>query len=345
MYSTCLFCNRDLGRNEVVERFAIGRRLAFDPAKGRLWVVCRGCERWNLTPLEERWEAIEECERLFAATRTRVSTDNVGLSRLRDGLELVRIGEARRPEFAAWRYGDQFGRRRTRQALLVGGGVAAVAGLLAGGAAAGIAVSGFGWSAASLMHHIVKGSPEKVVARVPTADGAVLHVRRRHLAETLIQRDGSGAFALRLRAKNTAVLLTGEEATRAAVLVLPAVNRFGGSRDEVQHAVGLIERAQDAGAYVARLAAAARVDDAPRDWRRRRWNGSDSKTEGLFALPKVDRLALEMALHEAQERRAMEGELAELERAWRDAEEIAGIADDMFLPAGVDERLKALRGE
>jgi hypothetical protein len=35
MYSTCLFCNENLGKNEVVEHFPIGRRLAFDAAKGR----------------------------------------------------------------------------------------------------------------------------------------------------------------------------------------------------------------------------------------------------------------------------------------------------------------------
>ncbi|HEV7838611.1 MAG TPA: hypothetical protein VGO75_11135, partial [Gemmatimonadaceae bacterium] len=75
MYSTCLFCHDKLGANEAVEHFPIGRRLAFDAAKGRLWVVCRKCERWNLTPIEERWDAIEECERAFRATKTRVSTD------------------------------------------------------------------------------------------------------------------------------------------------------------------------------------------------------------------------------------------------------------------------------
>lgn len=92
MYSTCLFCNSDLGRNEALYDFPVGRRLAFDGSKGRLWVVCRRCERWNLTPLEDRWEAIEQAERLFRATRQRVSTENIGLSRLPDGTELVRIG-------------------------------------------------------------------------------------------------------------------------------------------------------------------------------------------------------------------------------------------------------------
>ena len=41
MYSTCLHCHKPLGRNDAVEHFPIGRRLAFDSAKGRLWVVCQ----------------------------------------------------------------------------------------------------------------------------------------------------------------------------------------------------------------------------------------------------------------------------------------------------------------
>src|SRR5436305_2047643 len=35
MYSTCLFCNQDLGSNEVIEQFPIGRRLAFDAYESR----------------------------------------------------------------------------------------------------------------------------------------------------------------------------------------------------------------------------------------------------------------------------------------------------------------------
>src|SRR5918999_1674728 len=51
MYHHCLFCQTDLGSNDSVERFPVGRRLAFDAAKGRLWVVCPRCARWNLTQL------------------------------------------------------------------------------------------------------------------------------------------------------------------------------------------------------------------------------------------------------------------------------------------------------
>src|SRR2546423_6588392 len=150
MYTTCIFCGTHLGGNEVVETFPVGRRLAFDAAKGRLWVVCRKCERWNLTPLEERWEAIEECERAFRGTRLRVSTDQIGLAKLREGLELVRSGEPQRPEMAAWRYGDQFGRRRNRHLLYTGAGIIAAASLVVLGPATGI-IAGSSWGVWNLI--------------------------------------------------------------------------------------------------------------------------------------------------------------------------------------------------
>jgi hypothetical protein len=54
---------------------------------------------------------------------------------------------------------------------------------------------------------------------------------------------------------------------------------------------------------------------------------------------------MEMASHEEQERRAMEGELALLQAAWKDAEEVAQIADDMFLPESTSVRLEELKQE
>jgi len=44
-----------------------------------------------------------------------------------------------------------------------------------------------------------------------------------------------------------------------------------------------------------------------------------------------------MALHEEQERRALEGELWVLEQAWKEAEEIAAISDNLLLPVRTDE--------
>lgn len=101
MFTRCIHCTADLGRNEAFDVFPVGTRLAFDAAKGRLWVVCRACDRWNLSPLAERWEAVEAMERRFRDSRLRVSTDHVGLARFEEGVDLIRIGEPQRPEMAA----------------------------------------------------------------------------------------------------------------------------------------------------------------------------------------------------------------------------------------------------
>jgi hypothetical protein len=328
MYSTCLFCHASLGTNEVIEHFPVGRRLAFDPAKGRLWVVCRKCERWNLTPLEERWEAIEECERLYRGTRLRASTENIGLARLAEGLELVRIGDPLRPEFAAWRYGDQFGRRRTRQLMWAGAGLAAIGTLVVGGAALGASLGGAWYGIYQLSRLAVHGRPGKIVAQVPDAGGSVVVVRRRHLERIrLISNGPAGEWGLQLR---RGVQLTGRNAERAASQLLPALNRFGGSRQQVGEAVHLIDVAPTPASL---FSTAARVGTPDR-------RGGEQAGK-LARLPVTMRLALEMVSHEDAERRAMEGELAELERAWQEAEEIAAIADNLLLPENVDQFLRA----
>ena len=339
MYSTCLFCNSSLGRNEVVEALPIGRRLAFDSTRGRLWVVCHRCERWNLTALEERWEAIEQCERAFGSTRLRVSTDNIGLARLHEGLELVRVGQALRPEFAAWRYGDQFGRRRRRQIALTGGALALVGGVVLGGAAAGIGVGAFGGMISQVIGRLVKGNPKQVIARVPSA-GGLIEVQRRHLETTTFLPSNNAPFALEIdRKKSGVTLLDGPDAVRAGGVLFPAANRFGAAGKDVRDAVARIERVGDPAGYLARIAGAAAM--SRRIAQRRPFGTGQGK--GLFALPKVDRLAIEMALQEDSERRAMEGELAELERAWRDAEEIAAISDNLLVAPSVSSALEALK--
>lgn len=362
MYATCLFCNKGLGSNETFETFPIGRRLAFDAAKGRLWVVCPHCERWNLSPLEERWEAIEQAERLYRDTRRRVSTDNIGLAKARDGTTIVRIGAPLRPEFAAWRYGDQFGRRRRRQLLIAGGGLAAFGGLIVGGAMAGVGIAGVGYGLVRAGRMIVMGSPETVVAKIVADRGDILPVRRRHLAETTLMREADGQLAINLRYKNGQRRFVGRDALRIASIVIPKVNRFGANKDGIARAVHEIEHAGSAEAYLDRLSRISheytRLADGERPWwpitstgwasrrtfgaRRSGWD-RDSFSHGLFGLPTEHRLALEMALHEEAERRALQGELAELERAWREAEEVAAIADDMFVPSAVTSALERLR--
>lgn len=55
------------------------------------------------------------------------------------------------------------------------------------------------------------------------------------------------------------------------------------------------------------------------------------------------RLAPEMAANEEAERRALEGETALLEQEWREAEELAAIADDLLLPDAVRDRIRRWR--
>ena len=349
MYSTCLFCNEDLGANEAIEHFPVGRRLAFDAAKGRLWVVCRKCERWNLTPLEERWEAIEEAERLFSDSRLRVSTDNIGLAKLREGTTLIRIGSAMRPELAAWRYGDQFGRRRRRHIAFTAAGITAVAGLAIAGPATGfIAGGGWGlWQGANALYNLYQTKRVRVKLRVPGSDD-VVPIRKNQLEHTSIVSTEDDSWGLRISLRkpkgpqahelrqDSVLLYTGRDALRAASKLLPAVNETGAKSAEVQSAVQIVTGASEAEQLFQRYAG------RPTSMRSR---SSDDLLKGhtVHRLPKEVRLALEMAAHEEQERRALEGELAILEAAWREAEQVAKIADEMFLPENTDARLAELR--
>ena len=337
MYSTCIFCKRPLGTNEVIETFPVGRRLAFDPEKGRLWVVCRKCERWNLTPLEERWEAFEECERLFRDTRLRVSTDNVGLARLKEGLELVRIGVPMRPEFAAWRYGDQFGRRRKKAIFWATAGGAALAAVTVGGIAAGI-----GAAFAPQIPNLLINIP--IRSKVRTRDGRLLKFRNPDLQKArLLNEPGSTDWVLSIKHSKGKETFEGKEAMRIASHLLPKMNSLAGSPRHVRTAVTKIEEAGDPDRYLARVA--NELD--PETWNppgvgRPMFPG---KPGTIHKLPAPTRLALEMALHEEQEMRAMMGELLELEFAWREAEEIAHIADNMFVSQEAEEFLEQHRRE
>jgi len=346
MYRTCLFCNADLGLNQAIEHLPVGRRLAFDQGRGRLWVVCRKCERWNLTPFDDRWEAIEECEKLFRDTRVRFSTDEIGLARLREGTELVRIGEPLRPEFAAWRYGDQFGRRRRRHVLLVGAGILGVAGLaILPKLVLGIGGGGFGYNFIQPALQAYKA--KKTVARLPLEGGETAAVTQLQIERTRllpgstpdtwrlhIPERGSWRDKARIESLlHGGLLLEGEVARTALQRILPQANRQGAGRESVQTAVRALEETPSTDAMIAKLARAPLGA----------WKPKKGHDRTLHTLNAELRLALEMTTHEEAERRWLAGELLELEQAWRQAEEIAAIADTLGIPADVEARLQAMR--
>jgi hypothetical protein len=348
VFATCLFCHSNLGANEAIEHFPVGRRLAFDAAKGRLWVVCKACERWNLTPLEERWEAIEECEKAFGETRLRVSTEHVGLAKLREGTTLIRIGDPQRPEMAAWRYGDQFYRRRRKHLLMLAGGTAVVGGaVLAGpvlGLLGGVSISYFNIS--NLIYQ------NRTIARVTVKD-TVLKLNKPMLKTVRLLTEPTGGFALEIphrrlggkiwfaKSWNPRVVLAGDDASAAARQLLPGINQAGGSRSTIADAVEVLEANNEPKEMLARLASSSKRHG----WGA--WDMASGSGEGvrISLIPAALRFALEMSLHEEDERRALEGELSILEDRWREAEEVAAISDDMFVSPGVTSLLKKLRGE
>ena len=321
-----MFCRKPLGTNEVIETFPVGRRLAFDEARGRLWVVCRKCERWNLSPLEERWEAVEDCERIFRGTRVRVSTDNIGLARHPEGLTLVRIGEPMRPEFAAWRYGDQFGRRRRRQILYGAGAAVVLGGVVAGGVAAGVLSGALLGQSGNFVNMWVNA---RTLVKLRPEAGGVIKLKRPDLLGTRLRpADDELGFKVQIRKGKKTSWYEGAEARRFAGAILPRMNAMGGKKDTVQHAVDQIEDQGHPERFLSDIVQGDRFRD------KKGVPGYINKME------KPTKLALEMALHEEQERRALEGELWLLEQAWKEAEEIAEISDNLFLPEGTEDFLR-----
>ena len=367
LYTSCLFCHADLAANHFLPTFPVGRRLAFDPKKGRLWVICTHCGRWNLSPLEERWEAIDESERLFRGTRLRMSTDNIGLAQFRGGFELVRIGPALLPEIASWRYGTRLARfdadRPQTRGILIRGAqlvVRATAGALVGYAHS----VGFSDDAVLRMRTFRRG--RGVLLRAHDEYGRAIVVRYEHLgAAELVRPEQDAPWQLRLHHDAGVATLSESPALRAAGKMLATLNFGVASHAEVEHAIAKLDDAGDPEGYFARVASLAmrtswgRFPDAPaheehqprgsfaerlalqlanRSFWGRGGTGSEEQTP-LYRLPAVDRLALEMAANEDIERRALRGELEALHAAWKEAEEIAAISDELFTD-GVFEEFK-----
>ncbi|HEY7770948.1 hypothetical protein [Longimicrobium sp.] len=345
MYRNCIFCSAALGSNDSIEHFPVGKTLAFDGGKGRLWAVCPKCARWNLAPIEERWEAIEAAEKGFRDTRLRAQSENIGIAKLKDGTRLIRVGKALPGELAVWRYGEQV-ERRNRRALWYG---AAVSGAGIAVAAAGLTLGFVSVLTAYGVYDVTKSLIRRVgrfrsVGWVDTQVSGVrarVHLRRTDVAGAWVSApdDGQG-IALQLpftvekpsddgrKLRRLPLVIRGDEAKGIMARAMVHVNVDGASHGSVKSALLTLEQAGGPEEYLYAVGS-----------RRLLLNGGDPRTAkanvGLFDWPESgdpqpDRqtsLAIEMALHQEAEQRAMEGELAALTEMWRQAEEIAAIAD------------------
>jgi hypothetical protein len=184
-----------------------------------------------------------------------------------------------------------------------------------------------------------------IVAHVPRTGQSALIISRAQLADAALRWEPSSqqwylemshqseSAKQRMPARST---LSGDDAVRAARLVLPIINSEGAGKYIVQDAVRYLE---DVASTTLLFAQVAQTLPALEHNGRR----LGARAQPLNRLPIAARLALEMATNEETERRALDGELHLLEGAWSRAEEIAAIADDMFLPPAVDEHLARLK--
>jgi hypothetical protein len=355
MYRSCIFCSGKLGSNDAIEAFQVGRTVAFDGAKGRLWAVCPTCGRWNLAPIEERWEAVVTAERSFRDSRVRVHAENVGLTKLRDGTRLVRVGSAVPRELAAWRFGDEMRRRWMRHRLRLGLARAserAPSILFWAGSLLGPAAMVAGSLGALLLDHAAQKLVISAAAtRVVHHSGGV-SIRGRDFVGAYLSREGPEPV-LNLPCLDGLIVLRGSTVREVLMRAIVGFNAAGAASADVDGALQLLASAPSADGFLDSLIDrrttfwdgitvwGALVERDPRYWIRRaerlgvprgdffRWqvHARDSILSSGHETGRRTLLALEMALHEEQERRALEGELAELEAAWRQAEEIAEIAD------------------
>ena len=333
MYRKCLVCGHAFAPNNALEHLDRGRRVAYDPGRGRLWQICRSCARWSLAPIESRWEALEELEKLVAdGGRVLSRTDNVAL--LRAGpLEIVRVGRTELREEAWWRYGRELRNRRARYQKLSAAGTigaaAAIAGSWATGGmsfvaawilwdkAPGVVTGGARWLRFGSTAWRGRGRCEQcgqVIGRIRYAERSQL---------VLTAEEESAGIVVSCRRcrgrRGSGLLLRGPEANRTLRKVLAYHHFAGASARRVDGAARLIE-----------------VVGGPRSL------PSKVLREGktLGGMGRVGQVALEIAVHEERERRLLSMELAELEAHWHREEELAAIMDGELTPLPLLDSLR-----
>ncbi len=331
MLTRCLFCHLPFPANDTIEHFAVGRRIAYDPGRGRLWAVCEGCRRWTLAPIEDRWEALEELDR---TTRDRgrllSQTDNVALLRAGD-IDIVRVGRAQLVEEAWWRYGKELRERRSRykKATWVEYGLLGSLAVATGGGfiffmANGETINEF------LRWRQFGSEAWRGDARCVRCGRIMTELKFKHAKKLLIVPDAEEGISLELpcqdcqrSALNGRYRLDGLHAQHVMRRVL-AYRHFRGASDKrVREATSLIDTLGSAEALTRQIAGRARSIESI--------DHKKNRTESI---------ALEIALNDEVERRLLELELEELEQRWREEEEIASIIDGELTPLPALEKLR-----
>jgi hypothetical protein len=318
LYPRCLFCRASFQRSSLFDRVPPGNRFAYDPATGRIWSICTRCRRWSLIPIEERFEAIEELERVVRDVGVCVAaTANIALFHA-DDLELVRIGSARDVERAVWRYGRRLaahapaaGRRHRGLGLVTAGAIARV------GESVGAWKLEGDWGPRGIVD-VLRWQRFGSVAWNGRSGcpfcGSVLHTLHFDSSWWLHPRMEEGRLVVgvpctRCDPWSTSKVfdVTGEDADVLLRRALAYQNVTGADERTIAHATQIILGAGSAELFVTRLS-----------------TGRSS----LWRLGPLQNLALEIAANHLAERRALEPWLLGMAAEWRAQDELARIIDD-----------------
>ncbi len=336
MYTQCLVCNTPFPQNEELEHFSTSTRVAYDAERGRLWAICRSCKRWSLAPIDVRWEALEELEKIVKDRAKLLSqTDNVALLRA-GNLDVVRVGRANLTEEAWWRYGRELTSRAENHRKLTFLGTAAAGAAIAGGWATG----GITWLGAWL---VWEHAPAQVTqaarwlrfggsawrgSRECTRCGHVFrNVAYRDRAQVILSpgTDGGDALSVTQRCPLCGDLgdgglhLHGKEGEYVSRRLLAYHHHTGASEQRVRRATRLIEEAGSPENLTRIVIKEGRT---------------------LGGLQRTGAIALEIAANDTAEQLLLELELAEVEAHWKREEELASIIDGELTPLPLLENLR-----
>jgi hypothetical protein len=330
----CLFCHRPFDEGWRFGSLPPAWRLAFDPGRDRIWVVCDSCFRWNLWPPEDQGGAIPALERVVKDRgQILARTENVTLLAIGE-MMVLRVGNAGFQERAYWRYGREVLARE--QAYLSRGAkisAYAYAALAAVAESVGLGDKNFkvrfeeGFTADVLRWRRFGWAAWFGRLRCPSC-GSYLRAARFDLSWWFYPMlDEAGSLALGVPCPRCdpwtpekVYHLQGYEAESVLRRVLAYQNITGAGERDLEAAVREVE---EAGAPERFLESVGKASPFLRE----------------LSFPQA--VALEIALNEGMERRALEREARALEFMWRREEELARIMDEELDPRGLRSRWRA----
>lgn len=325
MIQRCLFCRSPFRENEAFQTMPRGRRVAYDPHRGRLWVVCGKCFRWTLQPMEDREAALYELERSVRDRGTPVAhTANVSLHHVGRAL-IIRVGSASLVERAWWQHGRELQKRRdsfdsaSSRITAATFGTLQRLGDLLGLSDPDVSIHWddnpmadiirwrrFGWAA---WHGRVSCPFCNSTLRALSYDLS-------WWVYPLIQDDGSlqvGVPCPRCDpwTPENIYRIEGPQAETTLRRVLAYQNISGASEGLIRHASHVIEDAGSPGEFTLEAARSG---------------------QSLWKMGPVGAVALEIALAESSEQRLLEMDARAVEFLWRQEEELARIIDEELTP-------------